>query len=112
MNIYLPCKLIAFLFCSLLIGCPNGCARPYNAEIAFVGKAPGSYNVYLGGGHYGQRLAKLYKESQGDEEIVKELSPIIKRYAKERNAGEPFGDWVIRAGIVKKVVVAKTDFHD
>ncbi|KAI9025627.1 hypothetical protein DFJ74DRAFT_665013 [Hyaloraphidium curvatum] len=95
-----------------MTGCPNGCARPYNAEIAFVGKAPGSYNVYLGGGHHGERLAKLFKESLGDDEIVAELSPLIKRYAVERQKGEPFGDWVIRAGIVKRVVVAKTDFHD
>ncbi|KXS11938.1 sulphite reductase hemo protein, beta subunit [Gonapodya prolifera JEL478] len=95
-----------------MTGCPNGCARPYNAELAFVGKAPGSYNVLMGGAFNGSRLAKLYKESLGEEEILKELTPIIKRYALERKSGEKFGDFVIRAGYVKRVVVAKTDFHD
>ncbi|KAI9318060.1 hypothetical protein BX666DRAFT_2120782 [Dichotomocladium elegans] len=94
-----------------MTGCPNGCARPYLAELAFVGKAPGAYNVYLGGGHKGERLNKLYKESLREEEILKEVKPIIKRYALERNAGEPFGDWVIRAGYVKKTITGK-DFHD
>ncbi|KAJ3337806.1 hypothetical protein HDU93_000481 [Gonapodya sp. JEL0774] len=95
-----------------MTGCPNGCARPYNAELAFVGKAAGSYNVLMGGAFNGSRLAKLYKESLGEDEIIKELAPIIKRYALERNDGEKFGDFVIRVGYVKKVVVAKTDFND
>ncbi|KAG2199636.1 hypothetical protein INT47_005161 [Mucor saturninus] len=94
-----------------MTGCPNGCARPYLAEIAFVGKAPGTYNVYLGGGHQGERLNKLYKESLKEEEILSEINPIIKRYALERHAGEPFGDFVIRAGYVKKTITG-TDFHE
>lgn len=94
-----------------MTGCPNGCARPYLAEIAFVGKAPGAYNVYLGGGHKGERLNKLFKESLKEEEILNEVKPIIKRYALERNQGEPFGDWVIRAGYVKKTITG-LDFHD
>ncbi|KAI8991673.1 thiamine diphosphate-binding protein [Mycotypha africana] len=94
-----------------MTGCPNGCARPYLAELAFVGKAPNTYNVYLGGGHQGQRLNKLYKESLKEEEILKEINPIIKRYALERLQDEPFGDFVIRAGYVKKTITG-TDFHD
>lgn len=94
-----------------MTGCPNGCARPYLAEIAFVGKAPNAYNVYLGGGHKGERLNKLYKESLKEEEILAEINPIIKRYALERHAGEPFGDFVIRAGYVKKTITG-TDFHE
>jgi len=94
-----------------MTGCPNGCARPYLGEIAFVGKAPGAYNVYLGGGHKGERLNKLYKESLREEEILAEIKPIIKRYALERTEGEHFGDWVIRAGYVKKTITGK-DFHD
>ncbi|KAI9030845.1 thiamine diphosphate-binding protein [Phycomyces nitens] len=94
-----------------MTGCPNGCARPYLAELAFVGKAPGAYNVYLGGGHKGERLNKLYKESLREAEILAEIKPIIKRYALERNTGEPFGDWVIRAGYVKKTITG-LDFHD
>ncbi|RCI01994.1 hypothetical protein CU098_002541, partial [Rhizopus stolonifer] len=94
-----------------MTGCPNGCARPYLGEIAFVGKAPNAYNVYLGGGHKGERLNKLYKESLREEEILQEINPIIKRYALERNPDEPFGDFVIRAGYVKKTITG-TDFHE
>ncbi|KAF9974689.1 hypothetical protein BGZ73_001847 [Actinomortierella ambigua] len=94
-----------------MTGCPNGCARPYVAEIAFVGKAYGVYNVYLGGGHHGQRLNKLYKESLTEDEIVAELKPMIKRYATERLDGEHFGDFVIRAGIIKETTAGK-NFHD
>ncbi|KAF9431171.1 hypothetical protein BGZ94_007622 [Podila epigama] len=94
-----------------MTGCPNGCARPYVAEIAFVGKAFGAYNVYLGGGHHGERLNKLYKESLTEPEIVAELTPMIRRYAAERLEGEHFGDFVIRVGIIKATLSGKT-FHD
>ncbi|KAG9325526.1 hypothetical protein KVV02_007351 [Mortierella alpina] len=94
-----------------MTGCPNGCARPYVAEIAFVGKAFGAYNVYLGGGHHGERLNKLYKESLTEPEIVAELTPMIRRWAAERLDGEHFGDFVIRVGIVKATLSGKT-FHD
>jgi sulfite reductase (NADPH) hemoprotein beta-component len=93
-----------------MTGCPNGCARPYLGEIGFVGKAPGKYNLYLGAGFFGQRMNKLYRENIGEEQILAELTPMIKRYAAERNEGEPFGDFVIRAGYVKPVVAGK-DFH-
>ncbi|KAF8936546.1 hypothetical protein BGZ58_004041 [Dissophora ornata] len=94
-----------------MTGCPNGCARPYVAEIAFVGKAFGAYNVYLGGGHHGERLNKLYKESLTEPEIVAELTPMLRRYAAERHDGEHFGDFVIRVGIIKATLSGKT-FHD
>jgi sulfite reductase (NADPH) hemoprotein beta-component len=93
-----------------MTGCPNGCARPYIAEIAFVGRAPGKYNVYLGGGFAGQRLCKLYRESVKAEDIKPLLAPIIARYARERNDGERFGDFCIRAGYVNATVQGK-DFH-
>lgn len=93
-----------------MTGCPNGCARPQIAEIGFVGKAPGAYNMYLGGGFSGERLSKLFKEAIGEEEILKELAPIIKRYALERKQGEHFGDFVIRAGYVKETILG-SDFH-
>ncbi|KND02497.1 sulfite reductase (NADPH) hemoprotein, beta-component [Spizellomyces punctatus DAOM BR117] len=94
-----------------MTGCPNGCARPTIAEIGFVGKAPGAYNMYLGGGFVGDRLSKLYRESIGEEEIIKELRPLLARYARDRIHGEKFGDWVIRAGVVKATRAGK-DFHD
>jgi len=93
-----------------MTGCPNGCARPYLAEIGLVGRSPGKYNLYLGADFAGQRLNKLYRDSVTHEQILDELRPIIQRYAKERNEGERFGDFTIRAGYVKPVHQAKTDF--
>ncbi|EJD48010.1 sulphite reductase hemo protein, beta subunit [Auricularia subglabra TFB-10046 SS5] len=81
-------------------GCPNGCSRPYVAEVAFVGKAPGNYLMLLGGGYYGQRLNKIYRENVTEPEILAILGPMIKRYALEREEGERFGDFVIRAGYI------------
>jgi len=93
-----------------MTGCPNGCARPALAEIAFIGKAPGKYNMYLGGGFAGDRLSKLFKENIGESEILDSLSPIIKHYAADRRTGEHFGDFVIRSGYVKEVR-SGLDFH-
>lgn len=93
-----------------MTGCPNGCARPALAELAFIGKAPGKYNMYLGGGFAGERLSKLYKENIGEGEILDTLRPIFGHYAKERREGEHFGDFVIRAGYVKEVR-SGLDFH-
>ncbi|KAL2168983.1 hypothetical protein VTG60DRAFT_6556 [Thermothelomyces hinnuleus] len=94
-----------------MTGCPNGCARPWLAEVAFVGKAYGAYNMYLGGGYYGQRLNKLYRSSIKEDEILAIMKPLLKRYALERNEGERFGDWTIRAGIIKETKEGR-DFHD
>ncbi|HEY6167393.1 MAG TPA: NADPH-dependent assimilatory sulfite reductase hemoprotein subunit [Verrucomicrobiae bacterium] len=79
-----------------MTGCPNGCARPYMAEIAFVGKAPGRYQVYFGGDVAGTRLNRVWKDTVKDADIINELRPILTRYAKERANGERFGDWVER----------------
>lgn len=79
-----------------ITGCPNGCSRPYVAEIAFVGKAPGKYQLYLGGNEAATRLARVWKEVVKDEEILDELRPLFARYAQERLKGEHFGDWVAR----------------
>ncbi|KAM0786495.1 hypothetical protein ACM66B_001953 [Microbotryomycetes sp. NB124-2] len=94
-----------------MTGCPNGCARPWAAEIAFVGKAPGSYLMLLGGGYYGQRLNKIFREAVGEQEILDILKPIIKSYALERNDGEHFGDFVIRKGIISATTSGK-EFYD
>ncbi|KAG8763199.1 hypothetical protein FRC12_008657 [Ceratobasidium sp. 428] len=90
-----------------MTGCPNGCARPYLAEVAFVGKAPGSYVMLLGGGYYGQRLNKIYRETVSEPEILAILRPMIKRYALERHDGERFGDFVIRAGYISATTSGK-----
>ena len=94
-----------------MTGCPNGCARPYLGEIGFVGRAPGKYNIYLGAAFDGSRLNKLYKPSVKSEDIVNELAPIIRRYAKERQEGERFGDFTIRAGYVKATTEGRL-FHE
>ncbi|MBM7693672.1 sulfite reductase (NADPH) hemoprotein beta-component [Peribacillus deserti] len=94
-----------------MTGCPNGCARHALGEIGFIGKAVGKYNMYLGAAFDGSRLSKIYRENIGEEEILNELRVLLPRYAKERLEGEHFGDYVIRAGIIK----ATTDgmnFHD
>lgn len=94
-----------------MTGCPNGCARPWLAEVAFVGKAYGAYNMYLGGGYHGQRLNKLYRSSIGEAEILDIMKPLLKRYACERDKGERFGDFTIRIGLIKPTTEGKT-FHD
>lgn len=80
-----------------MTGCPNGCARPYVAEIAFVGKAPGRYQLWLGGNAAGTRLNRVWKEMVKDAEIEAELRPLFERFHSERQAGERFGDWAARA---------------
>lgn len=94
-----------------MTGCPNGCGRPFMAEIGFVGKAVGRYNLYLGGNFTGTRLNKMYRENIDEDTILAELTPLLYRYAKERNQGECFGDFVIRAGVIKATENG-LDFHD
>lgn len=84
-------------------GCPNGCSRPYIAEIGLTGRAPGKYNLYLGGGFHGERLNKMIRENVGEPVILEVLDETLGQYARERQAGEHFGDFVIRAGIVPEV---------
>jgi sulfite reductase (NADPH) hemoprotein beta-component len=92
-------------------GCPNGCGRPFLAEIGLVGKSPGKYNVYLGAAFDGSRLNALYRANVTDAEITGLLRPIIRRYAAERNPGEHFGDFTVRAGYVNPTGRPQ-DFHE
>jgi sulfite reductase (NADPH) hemoprotein beta-component len=93
-----------------LSGCPNGCSRPYIAEIGLTGRAPGKYNLYLGGGFHGQRLNKMDLENAGEAAILERLQTVIAHYAKDRRAGEPFGDFTVRAGYVPEVRAGR-DFN-
>lgn len=86
-----------------MTGCPNGCSRPFIAEIGLTGRAPGKYNLYLGGGFHGQRLNRLYRENIGEPSILEALDEILGRYAAERLPDEHFGDFTIRAGIIREV---------
>ena len=93
-----------------MTGCPNGCARPYLAEIALVGRKPGVYNLYLGGAFDGTRLNKLYRKDVDDAAIIEALAPLLRDYAQRRSHGERFGDYVIRAGHVRPTTAGNT-FH-
>lgn len=94
-----------------MTGCPNGCARPYLAEIGFTGRAPGKYNLYLGGAFDGRRLNKLYLENVGESRILDALKELFHDYAQHRRSGEHFGDYVIRAGHVPEVTAGR-HFND
>ncbi len=93
-----------------MTGCPNGCARPYLAEIGFVGKGPGRYNMYLGAAFNGERLSKLYLEDADQDAIVVALDPLFEDFAKNRVPGEHFSDFVIRQGHVAPTTNGP-DFH-
>lgn len=83
-----------------LSGCPNGCSRPYLAEIALVGRGPGRYDLRLGADFRGQRLNQVYRENVDEPAILEALSPLFAHYAAERGDGEGFGDFLVRIGVV------------
>jgi sulfite reductase (ferredoxin) len=82
-----------------MTGCPNGCARPYNADLAFVGRSLNKYVVYVGGNMEGTRLAEVYADLVPLEELVSTVRPLFERYGVERLPGERFGDFWARVGI-------------
>jgi sulfite reductase (NADPH) hemoprotein beta-component len=84
-----------------ITGCPNGCARPYLAEIGLVGKAPGRYNLMLGGDSIGQRLNVLHRENIDEPAILDTLDTLFHDWAAERTPGERFGDFLWRTGRIK-----------
>ncbi len=86
-----------------MTGCANGCARPYIAEIGLVGKAPGRYTLFLGGGFAGERIGYPLLDNADETEILDALTPLFARYANERTEGEHFGDFVVRAGVVPEI---------
>ena len=88
--------------CVRMTGCPNGCARPYTAEIGIVGQSTDMHSLYLGGSPMGTRLAKLFRHEVRLQEIGALLGPLFDRYAKERAAGERFGDWAARKGVARE----------
>jgi sulfite reductase (NADPH) hemoprotein beta-component len=92
-----------------MTGCPNGCARPYLAEIGIVGKAPNKYHLYLGARYEGTRLNRLYAESLTPEEIVATVAPVLRRYALEREAGERFGDFCARTVMMERQRAAASE---
>jgi sulfite reductase (NADPH) hemoprotein beta-component len=93
-----------------MTGCPNGCARPYIAEIGLVGKGPGTYNLYLGAGFAGDRLGCLYRDNIDEAEILRSLEPLFVAYAGDRRERERFGDFLVRTGVVREVTAGR-NFH-
>jgi sulfite reductase (NADPH) hemoprotein beta-component len=81
-----------------MTGCPNGCARPYLAEIGLVGKAPGRYNLHLGAAHDGTRLNRMIAENANEATILNSLDQLFELYREQRSDAEYFGDWFIRNG--------------
>lgn len=94
-----------------MTGCPNGCARPFVAEIGLVGKAPGRYNLMLGGDGVGKRVNKIFRENQTEDEILNELDGLFEKYAANRVEGEGIGDFSVRSGLIKAVVNPAEDYH-
>lgn len=81
-----------------MTGCPNGCARPYMAELGFVGSAPESYQIWLGGSPDQTRLAKAYIDKLHHNDLETFLEPIFVYFKKSRKKGESFGDFCDRVG--------------
>ena len=84
-------------------GCPNGCSRPYLAEMGFIGRAPGRYNMYLGAAFDGSRLNRLYLDNADEAAILDAVDKLFARFAAEREDDEHFGDFLIRANVVEAV---------
>ena len=82
-----------------MTGCPNGCARPYLAELAFVGNGPNSYQVWMGAAPNQTRLAKVFLEKMNMDDLETVFEPVFMLFKKEREAGESFGDFCDRIGL-------------
>lgn len=95
-----------------ITGCPNGCGRAMLAEVGLVGKGPNKFNLHIGGNRNGTRIPRMYKENISDVEIMQTLDELIKRWSEERDDGEAFGDFVIRAKIIAPVINSAKDFYD
>lgn len=87
------------VFTVRMTGCPNGCARPYNADVGIVAKTKGKYTIYLGGRRLGDRLGFVYKELVPLEEIVAALVPVFTYFRQDRQDGETLGDFCDRMGV-------------
>ncbi len=95
-----------------MTGCPNGCARPYVAEVGLIGKGPGRYNLQLGGDGTGLRLNRLYRKNLNENELLETLDSLFSLYVAKRLSNERFGDFVIRRELVKPVINPAEDYHE
>ncbi|MFU8832048.1 MAG: NADPH-dependent assimilatory sulfite reductase hemoprotein subunit [Wenzhouxiangella sp.] len=85
-------------------GCPNGCSRPYLAEIGLVGRAPGRYNLYLGAAADGSRLNRLDLDNADESRILSRIDDLFARYSSEREPAEHFGEFLVRADVIRAVI--------
>ncbi|MCM8857817.1 MAG: assimilatory sulfite reductase (NADPH) hemoprotein subunit [Candidatus Thiodiazotropha sp.] len=95
-----------------MTGCPNGCARPYVAEIGLIGKGPGRYNLHLGGDGRGLRLNRLYRKNLNETDLLNTLDKLLQQYAANRNPEERFGDYVVRSKRVNLSTTSVEDHHE
>lgn len=86
-----------------VVGCPNGCARPYVGDIGIVGRMPGHYVLFIGGDFEGTRLNTKVFDKVPQDEIAAALDPMFALYAKEKQTGEGFGDFCHRYGVERVV---------
>ncbi|PWW12687.1 assimilatory sulfite reductase (NADPH) hemoprotein subunit [Mangrovibacter plantisponsor] len=93
-------------------GCPNGCGRALLAEVGLIGKAPGRYNLYIGGNRNGTRIPRMYRENITDAEIVSIMDTLVGQWAEQRESDEGFGDFAVRTGIVRPVLDPARDFWE
>ena len=99
--------LSAERFTIRMTGCPNGCARPYNADLALVGKAKNKYTLFVGGGWLGNRLAYVYKDLVSDDIVIDEMVAIFAAFKANRNEGESLGEFCTRVGAEDLAVMAE-----
>ncbi|UVI33339.1 NADPH-dependent assimilatory sulfite reductase hemoprotein subunit [Paenibacillus spongiae] len=84
-----------------MTGCSNGCARPYNANIAFIGRAPGKYDIFLGGSSLGIALNERFQETVPFEQLAHSVRPVLESFVQKREGSEDFGTYWRRAGVLK-----------
>lgn len=84
-----------------MTGCPNGCARPYSADLAFVGRSLGKYGIHIGGNLEGTRLATAWADLVPLDRLVTTVLPLLERFRDERVPDERFGDFCVRVGNVE-----------
>jgi sulfite reductase (NADPH) hemoprotein beta-component len=84
-----------------MTGCPNGCARPYLAEIGLVGKGPGLYQLHLGAAFNGTRLNRLAREGVKEAELLELLDELFADYSGNAEPNEAFGDFILRSAVLQ-----------
>ena len=82
-----------------MTGCPNGCSRPYTAEIGLVGRGKRNYDIHLGGEPIGIRLNQVFAENVPGDELINVLRPVLVHYREQRRDGERFGDFCHRLDV-------------